>query len=107
MACCHSGGMKKSNVDESKIEIQLDPDILKGIFANVTNIGHTQEEFLLDFLFIQQQPAPFGKLVSRVVLTPGHAGRLLSALQDNIRKYEEQYGKLEATASPSTNQTIQ
>ncbi len=100
--------MKNSNpVEESKIEIQLDPEILKGIFANVTNIGHTQEEFLLDFLFIQQQPAPFGKLVSRVVLTPGHARRLLSALQDNIRKYEEQYGKLEPTSNPSTNQTIQ
>ena len=50
---------------ETKIEIQLDPDVMKGIFANVTNIGHTKEEFLLDFLFIQQQPAPFGKLVSR------------------------------------------
>ncbi|MGE9527609.1 DUF3467 domain-containing protein, partial [Escherichia coli] len=60
-----------------KIEVHLDPEIVKGVFSNVTNIGHTREEFLLDFLFIQQHPAPFGKLVSRVILTPGHAKRLL------------------------------
>jgi hypothetical protein len=91
---------------DSKIEVQLDPEILKGTYANVTNIGHTQEEFLLDFLMIQHQPAPFGKLVSRIVISPGHARRLLSALQDNIRKYEENYGKLDIS-SPVKNQTIQ
>ena len=92
--------------EEGKIEIQLDPEILKGIYANVTNIGHTQEEFLIDFLLIQHQPAPFGKLVSRVIVSPGHARRLLGALQDNIRKYEENYGKLD-TNSPVKNTTIQ
>jgi hypothetical protein len=60
---------------ENKIEIHLDPEILKGTFANVTNIGHAKEEFVLDYLFIQQHPAPFGKLVSRIILTPGHAKR--------------------------------
>jgi len=92
---------------DSKIEIQLDPDVLKGTFSNVTNVGHTEEEFLLDFLFIQRQPAPFGKLVSRVVVTPGHAKRILSALQDNVRKYEEQFGKLSSDDTPPVNQTIQ
>jgi len=91
---------------DSKIEVQLDPEVLKGVYANVTNIGHTQEEFLLDFLMIQHQPAPFGKLVSRIVVSPAHARRLLSALQDNIRKYEENYGKLEIS-TPVKNQTIQ
>jgi len=92
--------------NDAKIEIQLDPEILKGTYANVTNIGHTQEEFLIDFLLVQHQPAPFGKLVSRVIVSPGHARRLLTALQDNIRKYEENYGKMEITSSPK-NQIIQ
>ncbi|MES0492009.1 MAG: DUF3467 domain-containing protein [Leptospirales bacterium] len=92
---------------DSKIEIQLDPDVLKGTYANVTNVGHTEEEFLLDFLFIQRQPAPFGKLVSRVVVTPGHAKRILAALQDNVRRYEEQFGKLTIEEAPPVNQTIQ
>lgn len=94
--------MSNEMKNEAKIEIQLDPDILKGTYANVTNIGHTQEEFIIDFLLVQHQPAPFGKLVSRVIVSPGHARRLLTALQDNIRKYEENYGKLELSSSPKS-----
>ena len=83
---------------DSKIEIQLDPEIMKGVF---------KEEFLLDFLFIQQQPAPFGKLVSRLILTPDHAKRLLFALQENVRKYEEQFGTLDETETQPTSRTLQ
>ena len=96
-----------SDNQESKIEIQLDPDIMKGTFTNVTNIGHTREEFLLDFLFIQQQPAPFGKLVSRMVLTPGHSKRLLYALQENIRKSEEQFGAIDLEETAPASRTLQ
>jgi len=92
---------------DNKIEIHLDPEILKGIFANVTNIGHAKEEFILDYLFIQQHPAPFGKLVSRVILTPGHAKRLLQALQENIRRYEEQFGAIDTGVAVPTNRTLQ
>jgi len=98
---------EKATIGENKIEIQLDPEIMKGIFSNVTNIGHTQEEFMLDFLFIQQQPAPFGKLVSRIIMTPNHAKRLLHALQENIRKYEENHGKLEVSSNIPPKRTIQ
>lgn len=96
-----------NNNQDGKIEIQLDPEIMKGIFANVTNIGHTKEEFLLDYLFIQQHPAPFGKLVSRIVVTPGHAKRLMNALQENIRKYEDQFGKIENSNQIPPNRTLQ
>lgn len=92
---------------EGKIEIHLDPEILKGTFANVTNIGHAKEEFILDYLFIQQHPAPFGKLVSRIILTPGHAKRLLQALQENIRRYEEQFGPIDTGISMPSNRTLQ
>lgn len=92
---------------ENKIEIHLDPEILKGIFANVTNIGHAKEEFVLDYLFIQQHPAPFGKLVSRIILTPGHAKRLLQALQENVRRYEEQFGAIDTGVAVPTNRTLQ
>ncbi len=78
--------------ENTNIEIQSDPEILKGVFANVTNIGHSKEEFIIDHLFIQQQPIPFGRLVSRIILTPSHAKRLLHALEDNIHKYEKNFG---------------
>ena len=86
------------NDDQSNenIEVQSDPETLKGVFANVTNIGHGQEEFIIDYLFIQQQPIPFGKLVTRVILTPSHAKRLLQALEDNIQKYEKNFGVIDS-----------
>ncbi len=94
-------------MQDGKIEIQLEPELMKGVYANVTNIGHSREEFLIDFLFIQQQPAPFGKLVSRVIIHPSHAKRLMMALQDNIRKYEEQHGVIETGSQPPPNRTLQ
>ena len=37
---------------------------------------------------------PKAKVKSRVVITPDHAKRLLAALKDNIRKYEESFGPI-------------
>lgn len=99
---------KEKNKSPQKIEIQLDPNILQGAFSNVANIGHTKEEFILDFLFIQQQPAPFGKLVSRIIATPNHAKRIASVLQDNIQKYEQKYGTIDdSVVPPPMNKTLQ
>jgi hypothetical protein len=61
----------------------------------------------MDYLFIQQHPAPFGKLVSRIILTPGHAKRLLQALHENIRRYEEQFGTIDTGVTVPTNRTLQ
>jgi len=97
----------ETETQESKIEIQLEPEIMKGLYSNVTNIGHTKEEFLLDFLFIQQQPAPFGKVVSRIILSPSHAKRLHNALQENIRKYEEKFGNIDVSQEIPVNRTLQ
>ena len=91
-----SGGTPgPGNNENTNIEIQSDPEVLKGVFTNVTNIGHSKEEFIIDYLFIQQQPIPFGKLVSRAILTPSHAKRLLHALQDNVHKYEKNFGTID------------
>ncbi len=88
-------------VDQKKIEVQLDPNIMMGIFSNVANISHTKEEFILDHLIIQQNPAPFGKLVSRIIVTPGHAKRILMALQENIKKYEANFGIIDESEVPN------
>ena len=94
-------------MEPEKIEIQSDPEILKGAFSNLTNIGHSREEFILDFLFIQQKPIPFGKIISRVILTPAHMKRVLVALEDNIRKYENSFGAIDIGSDPQKNKTLQ
>jgi hypothetical protein len=78
-----------------KIEIKVDEAIGTGTFSNFVNIGHSPEEFVLDFLFVHMAPPPgFGKLVSRIILTPGHAKRLVGALSEQIGQYEDRFGPI-------------
>jgi hypothetical protein len=37
---------------------------------------------------------------SRIILTPEHAKRLLAALKDNIRKFEDSYGDIRHSDEP-------
>jgi hypothetical protein len=65
----------------------------EGIYANLAIITHSNSEFVLDFIRIMPG-VPKAKVKSRIVLTPEHAKRLLLALTDNIRKYEDQVGEI-------------
>ncbi len=38
---------------------------------------------------------PKANVVSRVIMAPEHAKRLMLALQENIMKYEQQYGQIQ------------
>ncbi len=92
--------MEKEKVDV-KIEIKVDESIASGIFSNFANVSHSADEFVLDFLYVNPTPPPgFGKLCSRIILTPGHAKRILQALAENIRKYEERFGEIKASQMP-------
>jgi hypothetical protein len=62
-------------------------------------IGHTENEVVLDFIFLQPQ-APKAKVRSRIITSPGHAKRLLAALQDNIAKYEAKFGPIKTAVAP-------
>lgn len=89
----------KNKSKEMKIEIQIDDDISQGIYTNLAAINHSENEFIFDFIFLQPQ-SPKAKVRSRLILSPKHAKRFLNALQDNIRKYEEIFGKIEEPKNP-------
>jgi len=87
--------IKNTESKDLQIEIKVDESIAGGNYVNYTNISHSAEEFVMDFLFVHPTPPPgFGKLMSRVLLSPGHAKRLLFALTENIDKYEARFGKI-------------
>lgn len=93
---------------DMKIEIKVDETDATGNFTNFANITHSPEEFIVDFLFVNPTPPPgFGKLVSRLILTPGHAKRVLMALTDNIKKFEERFGEIKVTTPVSDIKNIQ
>ena len=83
------------NTDKNKMaEIILSEDVAKGLYSNLAFIAHSSSEFIVDFAqMLPGMPKPTVK--SRIILTAEHAKRLLLALQDNIKKYEKQFGKID------------
>ena len=77
-----------------KIQLQLDDDTAQGTYSNLVLINHTENEFLLDFAFLQPANAR-AKVRARVISSPKHTKRLLRALLKNIERYEERYGEIE------------
>ena len=86
-------------MDEQQIQIRADDSIIKGVYANVMAVNHTKEEFVLEFVNIFP---PQGSLVSRVFTSPGHMKRIQKALEENIKNYEKQFGKIEEAVAPDS-----
>jgi len=85
---------------ELKLEIQLDEETAQGVYANLAVVNHSDAEFTLDFIFVQPQVTR-AKVRSRVITSPRHAKRLLLALEENVRLYEQNFGPIEtAPAAP-------
>jgi hypothetical protein len=83
----------------TKQEVQvMFPDNLKGgAYSNNMVVTHTKEEFVLDFMMVVP---PVGSVTARVVISPGHMKRMISALTKNMGKYESKFGKLTEALEP-------
>ncbi|MBQ3820610.1 MAG: DUF3467 domain-containing protein [Bacteroidales bacterium] len=85
---------------KKELNIELRPEIAQGIYTNLAIITHSHSEFVMDF--VQMMPGvPKPKVVSRVIMAPEHAKRLLKALQENIGKYERENGEIKLPAQPA------
>jgi hypothetical protein len=84
--------MDNSN-ENNQLNIELSEEVAQGIYSNLAVISHSSSEFILDFIRLMPG-VPKAKVQSRIILTPEHAKRLLSALQDNLAKYEKQFGPI-------------
>lgn len=79
--------------DQNQLNIELSAEVAEGIYSNLAIISHSSSEFVLDFIRIMPG-TPKANVKSRIILTPEHAKRLMFALQENIAKYEQQFGKI-------------
>ena len=82
-----------------QIQIDIDEVTAQGAYSNLVLINHNENEFLLDFAFIQPG-APRARVRMRVISSPKHTKRLMRALEVNLRRYEERFGKIEETEPP-------
>lgn len=77
----------------AQLQIELNEEVAEGTYSNLVMISHSPEEFILDFIRVMPG-VPKARVKSRIVVTPGHAKRLLAALHDNIQRYEAQHGDI-------------
>jgi len=84
---------------KKQMQIKISDDVLKGNYANAMQVAHTKEEFLLDFMNLSPHQG-LGIVNTRVIMSPGHVKRVIAALQDNLKKYEDQFGNIEKADAP-------
>ena len=84
--------MDEQNKQSQPIQmINTGDELSRGRFSNTMIISHSPEEFMIDWLL----SSPTGThLVSRIIVSPGHIKRIISALNDNLNKYESKFGKV-------------
>jgi len=81
---------------EQQLQIKADEKELQGAYSNLVMIHHNAEEFTLNFIYVFPNAAQ-GKLMSSIIVSPGHAKRLLRALSENVGRYESQFGPIPET----------
>ena len=81
------------NENKPQLQIELKEEVAKGTYANLAILTHSSSEFIIDFVSVMPG-TPKAGVQSRIVMTPEHAKRLLFALQDNIAKFEKNFGAI-------------
>lgn len=84
--------MEDNNKKEQGMQIQISPEVARGGYANLAMINHSFSEFVVDFAHVLPVTPP--QVFSRVILAPDQAKRLLMALNENISRYEAEFGPI-------------
>ena len=82
-----------------KINIEIDENISEGIYSNLAIINHSASEFVMDFISIMPGSTK-NKVKSRIIITPQHAKKLRKALNDNIDRFEQNFGSIKDYENP-------
>ncbi len=79
--------------NKNQLQIELPQEVAQGEYANFAIITHGSSDFIIDFARVLPG-LPKAQVKSRVILAPEHAKRLLAALQENIVRYEREFGPI-------------
>ncbi|KAA3637841.1 MAG: DUF3467 domain-containing protein [Bacteroidetes bacterium] len=91
--------MEDTSKKNKQLNLELPEEIAEGVYSNLAIISHSSSEFVLDFVRLMPN-VPKAKVKSRIILTPQHAKRLLKALNDNIQRFEAQFGTIDEPDQP-------
>jgi hypothetical protein len=74
-----------------ELKLRMSEQVSVGVYANSMVVSHTPHEFVLDFALVT---GGSGQVVARVITNPTHLKMVLTALEDNVRRYEAQFGPI-------------
>ena len=84
----------ENNNQPQNIQLELTDEVGQGQYSNCTVVAHSSSEFIIDFARIVPG-IPKVSVKSRIIMAPEQVKRLMFTLQDNIRKYESEFGPIQ------------
>jgi hypothetical protein len=88
---------EQQDEQQKQLQVHVDKDIARGVYSNMAEIKHSKEEFCIDFY---NMFPPMGSMVARVMVSPGHLKRMISAFRENLDKYERRHGPVQEAEQP-------
>lgn len=89
--------MDQPQAPAKQIQVTIDEKTGQGIYANLALISHSGAEFVIDFT--RMLPGmPKAVVQARIILTPQHTKSLLKALEENLKRYEANFGDIKMAA---------
>jgi hypothetical protein len=85
---------------QQKINIELGEKEAEGVYANLAMITHSPTEIIIDFARVMPR-SPKARVQSRIIMTPMHAKLLYQALEQNLKKFEDQFGEIKMHGKPN------
>ena len=87
------------NNNQNQVKIELRPEVAQGEYSNLAMINHSSSDFVIAFAHMLPTAPP--QVFSRLTMAPEHAKRLLYALQQNIARYEKEFGEIKLPQAPA------
>lgn len=85
-------------IRHSQISARVPEQVRTGVFSTGAIVLQGPQEFILDFVLRMAQPH---SIAARVVLPPGVVARFIAALQENLRKYQQNFGPPPTLPTPT------
>lgn len=90
---------------QAQINMELGEREAEGVYSNFVVISHSLSEFVFDFARVLPG-TPKSKVFARIIMTPPNVRALQAALEENVKKYENQFGKIRTLGEGSENKGI-
>jgi hypothetical protein len=94
----HAGGNTyHQEVQHSPATARVPDPVGRGVFGTGAIVMHGAHDFVIDFV---QSLAPPRRIVARIVLPPTVVPLFVAALQENLRKYNQNFGPVPRMPAP-------